>query len=314
MAKSFASSQDLDEKKATFEELAPNVFAYNTDGDPNCGVIIGPESVLVIDTTATPVMAQKFLAESRRVTDKPLQYLVLTHYHAVRVLGASAFGAQIQIGHKNMYELVKERGQQDFASEVGRFPRLFNNVESVPGLTWPNMTFDKELTIYLGEREVQLRWLGRAHTNGDAAIFLPKERVLFSGDLVEANATPYCGDAYIEEWPETLERVKALQPEVVVPGRGPTVRGSEAIAAINAHKDFLQAMYRTVVEAVRQEKNLKETFDMAYKALQPHFGQWTIFEHCIPFNISRTYDEVSGTRPRIWTASRDIEMWKALQG
>lgn len=313
MAKAFASTMDLEEKKISFEELAPGVYAYNTDGDPNCGVIIGPESVLVIDTTATPVMAQGFLAEIRKVTDKPIQYLVLTHYHAVRVMGASAYNAPLQIAHKNMRELVKERGQQDFDSEVGRFPRLFKSVESVPGLTWPNMTFDKELTLYLGEREVRLMWLGRAHTNGDTAIFLPQERVLFSGDLVEANATPYCGDAYIEDWPETLERVKALKAQALVPGRGPTVQGAEVNAAVDAHKEFLVAMHDSVFASVRQEHNLKQAFDAAYANLKPRFGHWTIFEHCLPFNISRTYDELSGTRPRIWTASRDIEMWKALQ-
>ncbi len=314
MAKGFASTLDTEDKKATFEELAPGVYAYTTEGDPNTGVIVGPESVMVIDARATPVLAQEFIAEIRQVTDLPIQHLVLTHYHAVRVLGASAYGAPYLIGHRNMRRLVIERGQQDFESESGRFPRLFRDVSSVPGLTMPNMTFDRELIFFLGQREVRLLYLGRGHTDGDTAIFLPQERVLFSGDLVEAGATPYAGDAYIEEWQETLERVRALRAEALVPGRGPAVRGAAVEEAIGSTKEFLAILYQTVSEAVYQEKTLKQAFDAAHAALTPHFGHWPIFEHCMPFDVSRVYDEISGTRPRIWTATRDQEMWRALQG
>jgi glyoxylase-like metal-dependent hydrolase (beta-lactamase superfamily II) len=313
MAKGFASTQDLTEKKVTFEELAKGVYAYTTEGDPNAGVIIGPESVLVIDTTATPVMAEQFIAKIRTVTDLPIVHLVLTHYHAVRVLGASAYQAPFQIGHKEMRRLVAERGQQDWESETGRFPRLFKNAESIPGLTWPNVTFDKELTYYLGDREVRLLWLGRGHTSGDTAIFLPKERVLFSGDLEEAGATPYTGDAYIQDWLETLERVRELRADALVPGRGDAVRGAQVDQAISSTKEFLTILRDNVAESIRREETLKQAFDRTHAALMPRFGSWPIFEHCMPFDVSRMYDELSGMAPRIWTASRDLEMWAALQ-
>src|SRR5438093_1089163 len=190
MSKPFASTQDLAAKPAQFEQLAPGVYAYTTSGDPNCGAIVGPDGVLAIDVRATPALAREFIAEIRRMTNRPFRWLVLTHYHAVRTLGASAFNAQEIIGHRNMRALVLERGRQDFESERGRFPRLFRAVEEVPGLTVPNVTFDRELTLHLGEREVRLLWLGRGHTEGDAAVWLPRERVLFAGDLVEAGAAP----------------------------------------------------------------------------------------------------------------------------
>lgn len=314
MAKSFASTQDLTEQKITVEELAPSAFAYVAEGDPNCGFIVGPAGVLVIDARATPVLAQSLIDEIRKITDKPIQYMVLTHYHAVRVLGASAFNAPQIIAHKNTRKLVFERGQQDFDSEAGRFPRLFRDVSSVPGLTYPTVTYANELSLYFGEREVQLLWLGNGHTSGDTAIFLPKERVLFSGDLVEAGATPYAGDAYIEDWLETLERVRALRAEALVPGRGAAVHGAEVNMAIDTTKEFLTILRDSVFTSVRQEQTLKQAFDAAYAVLQPRFGNWPIFEHCMPFDVSRMYDELSGTRPRIWTATRDQEMWKALQG
>jgi glyoxylase-like metal-dependent hydrolase (beta-lactamase superfamily II) len=313
MAKSFASTADVSEKKATFEELAKGVYAYTTEGDPNTGVIIGDKSVMVIDARATPVLAQEIITEIRNVTDLPIEHVILTHYHAVRVLGASAYNARYLIGHKNMRELVLERGQQDWESETGRFPRLFRSAETIPGLTMPNLTFETSMTLYLGDKEVQLLYLGRGHTSGDIVVFLPKQGVLFSGDLVEADATPYAGDAYIEDWMTTLERVRALNATALMPGRGPAVRGAAVDEAISSTKEFLKTLYNSVYTAVRQEATLKQAFDMAYAALQPRFGQAAIFDHCMPFDVSRAYDEISGTRPRIWTASRDIEMWKALQ-
>jgi glyoxylase-like metal-dependent hydrolase (beta-lactamase superfamily II) len=247
------------------------------------------------------------------VTDLPIEHLVLTHYHAVRVLGASAYNAKYIVGHKNMRELVLERGQQDWESETGRFPRLFRSAETIPGLTMPNITFETSMTFYLGDKEVQLLYMGRGHTSGDAAVFLPKERILFSGDLVEAGAAPYAGDAYIEDWMYTLERVRALKAEALVPGRGEAVRGSAVDEAVSSTKDFLKTLYASVYDSVRKEATLKQAFDAAHAALQPRFGSWAIFEHCMPFDVSRAYDEISGTRPRIWTATRDIEMWRALQ-
>jgi glyoxylase-like metal-dependent hydrolase (beta-lactamase superfamily II) len=312
VTKPFASTQDLEAKPAQFDELGPGVFAYITGGDPNCGVIVGADGVMVIDARATPALARELIAEIRRVTDRPIRWLALTHYHAVRTLGASAFNAPQIIAHRNMRVLVAERGQQDFESERGRFPRLFRAVEEVPGLTVPNVVFDRELTLELGGREVRLLWLGRGHTEGDAVVFLPGERVLFAGDLVEAGAAPYCGDAFFQDWLVTLERVRELRAEVLVPGRGPAVRGAAVEQAINDTKEYLSVLFDTVAGCVKEESTLKQAYEAAHAALAPRFGKWTIFEHCLPFNVSRAYDEVAGLRPRIWTATRDRALWDAL--
>ncbi|MCS6945005.1 MAG: MBL fold metallo-hydrolase, partial [Sutterellaceae bacterium] len=221
MTKPFASAGDLQDKTITFQPLSPHAYAYTAEGDPNTGVVIGEEAVLVADTQATPVMAQDVIRRIRSVTDRPIKYVVLTHYHAVRVLGASAYGAQEIIASQDTYDLIRERGEADMKSEIGRFPRLFRAVESIPGLTWPTLTFRGELTLWLGKLEVKLLQLGRGHTKGDTVVWLPQERVLFSGDLVEYGATPYAGDAYFEDWPRTLDAIAALQPQKLVPGRGP---------------------------------------------------------------------------------------------
>ena len=307
MAKPFASSADLAEKTSTLEELAPGVVAFTAEGDPNVGAVIGPNAVLAIDARATPTAAAEWLEALRGLTDLPVRYLVLTHYHAVRVLGASAFGADWVIAHDGTRRWILERGEADFESETRRFPRLFRDVDSIPGLTYPNVDFADKLTLLLGDREVQLLHLGRGHTQGDTAVWLAEERVLFAGDLVEARAAPYMGDAFIDEWSTTtLDRVEALRARSIVPGRGPAA-GPEAIAETRA---YLRTLWETVHEP---HATLKEAFDAAHAALEPRFGDWWIFEHCLPFNVARAWDERNGKAPEVWTAEKDAAVWTELQ-
>src|SRR5437867_7511711 len=159
--KKFASQADLDEKQVSFTKLSDNAYAYTAEGDPNTGIVIGDDCVLVADTQATPAMAQDVIRRIREVTDKPIKYVVMSHYHAVRVLGASAYGAQQVIASQDTYDLIVERGAQDMKSEIERFPRLFRSVETIPGLPWPTLTFVGRMTLWLGKLEVQLLQLGR---------------------------------------------------------------------------------------------------------------------------------------------------------
>jgi glyoxylase-like metal-dependent hydrolase (beta-lactamase superfamily II) len=314
-ARSFASQNDLADKKITFSKLADNAYAYTAEGDPNTGIVIGDDAVMVIDTQATPVMAQDVIRRIREVTDKPIKYVVLSHYHAVRVLGASAYGADHVIASEATREMIVERGQQDYLSEVQRFPRLFRSVETVPGLTWPTITFNDRMTLYLGQTEVQIIHAGRGHTKGDTIVWLPKERVLFSGDLVEYGATPYCGDAHLQDWPQTLQKLRDLKPLALVPGRGDALTSERAVEdGLAGTQAFVTELYEEVKKRAQANESLKQAYEGAMRALQPRYGNWVIFEHCMPFDVSRAYDEAKGIdHPRIWTAERDIEMWKALE-
>ena len=315
-AKAFASQADLEEKKVTFSKLSDNAYAYTAEGDPNTGIIVGDDSVLVLDTQATPVMAQDVIRRIREVTDKPIEYVLLTHYHAVRVLGASAYGARHIIASQDTRDLIAERGEQDKASEIDRFPRLFRNVQSVPpGLTWPTITFTGKMTLWLGQLEVQLLQLGRGHTKGDTVAWLPQQKILFSGDLVEFDATPYAGDAYFSDWPATLDNIAALQPEQLVPGRGAALTTPQQVAAgLQGTRSFIADVYASVQAGAAAGKDLNTVYRETLAAVRPKYGHWVIFDHCMPFDVSRAYDEATAHRdPRIWTAERDIEMWKALE-
>ena len=316
-AKKFASQADLEEKKITFSQISPHAWAYTAEGDPNTGIVIGDDCVLVADTQATPAMAADVVRRIREVTDKPIKYVVLTHYHAVRVLGASAYQPQEILASQDTYDLIVERGEQDKASEIGRFPRLFQDVETVPeGMTWPTMTFTGKMTLWLGKLEVQLLQLGRGHTKGDTVVWLPQDRVLLSGDLVEFDATPYAGDAYFQDWPHTLDAIAALQPEKLVPGRGAALQTpAEVQAGLAGTRNFISDLWTEVKAGADAQQDLRKVYEAAFAKLQPKYGQWVIFNHCMPFDVTRAYDEASGhADPRIWTAERDRQMWLALEG
>ena len=315
--KSFASHADVEEKKVSFTQLSEHAWAYTAEGDPNTGIVIGDDAVLVADTQATPAMAADVIRRIREVTDKPIKYVVLTHYHAVRVLGASAYRPQQVLASQDTWDLIRERGEADKASEIGRFPRLFRDVESVPpGLTWPTMTFTGRMTVWLGSLEVQLLQLGRGHTKGDTVVWLPQERTLLSGDLVEFDATPYAGDAYFQDWPQTLRNIAALKPLALVPGRGPALKGeAEVQKGLDVTRAFVSDLYAQVKAGATAGKDLKTVYRETYAALKPTYGSWVIFDHCMPFDVTRAYDEATQYRdPRIWTAERDRQMWETLEG
>ncbi|WP_428003338.1 MBL fold metallo-hydrolase [Acidovorax sp.] len=315
--KTFASAADLEVKQVSFDKLSEHAYAYTAEGDPNTGIIIGDDAVMVIDTQATPVMAQDVIRRIREVTDKPIKYVLLSHYHAVRVLGASAYGAEHIIASEDTRDLIVERGQFDKDSEIGRFPRLFQNVESVPdGLTWPTMTFNKKMTLWLGKLEVQILQLGRGHTKGDTVAWLPAEKILFSGDLVEFDATPYAGDAYFKDWPQTLDNLAALKPEKLVPGRGAALQTPEQVqAGLAGTRAFISDLYESVKASAAKGEDLRKVYEATFAKLQPKYGNWVIFNHCMPFDVTRAYDEATQyPDPRIWTAERDVQMWKSLEG
>lgn len=316
MAKQFASQGDLSEKKISFSEIGRDLWAFTAEGDPNTGVIIGDDSVMIVDAQATPRLAHKVVEKIRTVTDKPIKYVVLSHYHAVRVLGASAYGASEIVASEKCRAMVSERGQEDWDSEFGRFPRLFQGHESIPGLTWPTLTFTDRMTVYLGKRRVDLMHLGRAHTAGDIVAWVPDEQVMFTGDIVEYHSACYCGDGHFGDWGKTLDAIKAYRPAAIAPGRGDALVGDKMVnAAIENTRDFVDSTYRPAVQVAARGGSLKEAWDAVRAECDPKFSSYAIYEHCLPFNVARAYDEALGMdTPRIWTAERDQAMWRQLQG
>lgn len=311
----FASQNDLAEKTISFTQVGEGLYAFTAEGDPNSGVIIGDDSVMIIEAQATPRLARKVIEKVRSVTDKPISHLVLTHYHAVRVLGASAYGAREIIMSDVTAAMVDERGQEDWDSEFDRFPRLFQGHEEIPGLTRPTTTFSDTMTVYLGRRRVDILKLGRAHTAGDAVIWVPDQEVMFTGDIVEYHSACYCGDGHFNDWQGTLSNIAAFAPKAIAPGRGDALIGDAMVEkAIAATADFVRSTYKPVEKVVARGGSLKQAWDAVRAACDPKFRDYAIYEHCLPFNVARAYDEARGIdTPRVWTAQRDKDMWESLK-
>jgi glyoxylase-like metal-dependent hydrolase (beta-lactamase superfamily II) len=316
MPPTFASQGDLAEKRTSFTEIGPGLYAFTAEGDPNSGVIVGDDSVMVVEAQATPRLARKVIGHIRAVTDKPITHLVLTHYHAVRVLGASAYGAPTVIMSDAARAMVAERGQEDWDSEFARFPRLFEGHEEIPGLTWPTTTFSDRMTVYLGNRRVDILHPGRAHTAGDAVVWVPDAGAMFTGDIVEDRSACYCGDGHFADWPATLDRIAGFAPEAIAPGRGDALTGAAMVArALASTRDFIASTYRPAARVAARGGTLKQAWDAVRAECDPKFADFAIYEHCLPFNVARAWDEARGIdTPRIWTAARDQAMWAALQG
>jgi glyoxylase-like metal-dependent hydrolase (beta-lactamase superfamily II) len=280
---------------------------------------------LVSDATATPALARDLIARIRTVSDKPIKYVLLTHDHAVRVLGASAFkaeGATEIIASHGTLEMIKERGAQDMKSEMERFPRLFQGAEEVTGLTWPTLVVGDgkpgrqgSIRLDLGGVWVEIWHPGSGHTKGDTIAWVEFEKVLFSGDLVEYEAGVYTGDAQLAEWPATLDALRDLKAEAIVPGRGEAMKGNARVnQSLDYTRNWVQILCRCAQEAVAQKMDLKAAMAHTRKQMDPVFGHVFIYELCLPFDVSRAFDEASGLQhPRIWTAERDMEMWASLQ-
>ena len=312
----FASTDDLGEKKVSFDQIGTGLYAYTAEGDPNTGIIVGDDGVMVIDAQATPAMAEDVIARVAKVTDKPVKYLLLSHFHAVRTLGASAFKGVEILASEATQGLIAERGKEDMESEIARFPRLFRGAETIPGLTWPTITFPDQTSVWLGRREVRIMHIGRGHTAGDVIAIIPDAGVVFSGDLVEYKSACYCGDAHFTDWLSTLDHLAEMQADVLMPGRGTALTTPEMVKeGIELTSDFIATLYSSVQESVAKGRSLKEAFDFVRLTMDPKFKGFAIYEHCLPFSVSRAYDEARGIEwPVIWTADRDREMWAALQG
>ncbi|WIM09389.1 MBL fold metallo-hydrolase [Enhydrobacter sp.] len=315
MGRAFASQADQAERNVTFSRLSEHAYAFTAEGDPNSGVVIGDNAVMVIDAQATPKAAQAVIERVRSVTDKPIRHVVLSNYHALRTLGASAYGADQVICSEATREMIVERGAHDYKSELQRLPRLFKAADTIPGLTMPTLTFKERMTLWLGGLQVEIVQIGRGHTKGDTIVWLPGERTLFAGALVVSQAAPYAGDAHLADWPATLRKLADLHPEALLPGRGDPLAGPEAIAqGIADTQAFVEELHRVVAAAAAADETLKQAYDKARAALEPRYGKRMLFDHGLPFGVARAYDEAKGLdHPRIWTAERDLETWNLLE-
>lgn len=256
-----------------FERIDDGVY-YATGGfGSNNVVIVNDRDVMLVDTGTTPENTRRFVADVRKITSKPIRYVVNSHWHYDHVDGNQIFGPGVQIiaqdyvhtalstfdvlhrepfltsqGNAVPARIAALRGQirdeRDPMKKAALTKDLTNALDIQRQLrairpTPPNVSYSNKMVIHSGDREIQILFLGRGHTGGDTVVFLPKERIVASGDLMESRLA-YMGDAFFDEWIQALEALKRLDWDVDLPGHGPAFEDKELITAYQAYlRDFV---------------------------------------------------------------------------
>jgi glyoxylase-like metal-dependent hydrolase (beta-lactamase superfamily II) len=258
------------------------------DSVGNAGFVIGSDAVLVVDSFATPAAAEELAAEIRRLTPNPARWVVNTHYHLDHVGGNAVFsraGAAV-VAHENVRAWIRTENAK-FRKEITPEDR-----EMLSKLVLPDLTHREGLTIWLGDRKVEV--LSRAgHTGGDSVVFVPSANVLFGGDLIWKNTIPNLIDASTEEWIDTLDGFLRSHPAATfVPGHGEVGRALD----VRYFRDYLSGLRLGVARALSEGKSGKELVDALLAAQRPRFSTWKWFDTFAARNIELTAEELKGTK------------------
>jgi cyclase len=276
-------------RPGTLVELTRGVYARLHEGLTNAGIIVGDDSVLVIDSLRVPSYARELIADVRRVSDKPIQYLIDTHYHWDHSFGNQEFAGSTIIGHVNCRRELEELGEASRERVVAARNEWSDEVATVQ-IRLPDVTFDGRLTLYYGGRPVDLLYLGNAHTTGDIFIYLPEDKIVFTGDVAQDGGVPYMLDGHMRDWVETDTRLLDLDVERFGPCHGPV---GEKPALVTA-RDFMAALVRETERAIADGRDEAGTRESVAAALQGEYGGWRGFDR-LGDGVTRAYRQLRGT-------------------
>jgi len=203
-----------------WQEIGDRVFTRRYDFfRQQIGVVLGGRDVLVIDTRSTPAQAREVATELRQLTRDPVSIIVNTHWHWDHTFGNSIFRPASAWGHVRAAAQLLREGRDMIEEAARELPEIASDVRETI-IDPPERTFDDRATVPVGDRLVELSYLGRAHTDGDIVLVVSDASVMFAGDLLEEGASPSFGDSFPLEWPATIERLLPLATGAVVPGHG----------------------------------------------------------------------------------------------
>jgi glyoxylase-like metal-dependent hydrolase (beta-lactamase superfamily II) len=253
-----------------FQKVADGVYYATSSGTMNVGanspIIVTDTEALVIDSEITPAAARALVADLKAITDKPVRYVIDSHYHYDHAHGNQVFTTDAQvIGHDNTYKrmltnvmeqytylnsiqpiparvealrqrIAEEKDAQQKATLERQVATSLAYLEQVKEIkvTPPAVTFKTNMTLHRGGREIQLLYLGRGHTDTDVVVYLPQQRIIATGDLMESQIS-YMGDSYPDEWIATLDRLRAMDFDTVMPGHGVVFKGKTKIEVFQAY-------------------------------------------------------------------------------
>jgi cyclase len=283
-------SNEIPAWETELREIAPNVYAYfQAKGSwfrSNAGLIVGSEYAVVVDSLATVGLTQNFINEIKKVTDKPVRFLVNTHHHGDHLWGNHLFEEATVICHNKCREQVLSTQMYDPAILNAYYPDFdFQGIQITP----PDITFDEDLTMHIDGREIRLIHFKPAHTPGDILIYLPQERVIFAGDLLFLYSTPVGFEASFQGWIETLDNMSELDATIYVPGHGPLCGNK----GVHECREYLALIEK---EGLQRFNDGMSASDAARDINLGRFRKWANWERIV-INMDRLYREFRGEEP-----------------
>ncbi len=269
-------------------ELEAGVYARLHEGLTNAGIIIGDDSVLVIDSLRVPSFARDLIQDVKTITEKPIGFVIDTHSHWDHSWGNEEFPDATIIGHKNCYaEMIDMEWNEEWRKKVVSSNDPWSEEGNLVNITPPNMTFETSMQLYFGGRELDLKYFGRAHTSGDIYIHLPKEKIVFTGDVAQDGGVPYLGDCYPADWPETDNQLASLPIERFMSGHGPIGDHNALVEA----KDFIHTLVDSVKHAIADGQDSLQASKYVINEMSPKYGDWRSFDR-IGENLPSVYDKL----------------------
>jgi glyoxylase-like metal-dependent hydrolase (beta-lactamase superfamily II) len=273
-------------------ELHDGVYARLHTGLTNAGFIIGDQEVLIIDSLRVPSFARELVQDIRTITKKPIKYVIDTHSHWDHSWGNEEFQDVTIIGHDNCYrEMIDLEWNSNWRNRVVSAEASWSKEAAAVNITPPNVTFETSMRLYFGGKEIHILYLGKAHTSGDIFIHLPKEQIIFTGDVAHARGTPFLEDGYPHEWPGTDNRLLGLKAERFVSGHGAIGTYKDLTEA----RDFMHALVDNLIDAKQEGLNATDASKAATMALAPRFDEWRGFEG-LEVAIPPFYNKLDGKK------------------
>lgn len=270
------------------DELAPGLFAYVQPHGGwmvnNCGIIAGGGGVVLVDTASTEKRNLAFLAEVGKVSTGAPRIVVNTHHHPDHTYGNGFLPAEtLIVGHDRCREAMLRAGLE--ATKVITMPDYGALV-----LRPPELTFADRMTLHVQTFPVELRYVGPAHTSNDVLIWLPEQRTLFAGDVAFNGGQPFLLEGSVAGFQAALTHIRALEPELIVPGHGPVCRGEQVERLL----DDMQAYVSYIAEIALVERAAgRSPLEAAEKHRDNPFRAWMETERLVG-NLHRAYAELSG--------------------
>ena len=269
-------------------ELETGVYARLHEGLTNAGIIVGDDSVLVIDSLRVPSFARDLIQDVKKITEKPIGFVIDTHSHWDHSWGNEEFPEATIIGHKNCYaEMIDAEANEQWRTKVTSSDDPWSEECHLVNITPPNMTFETSMQLYFGGRELDLKYFGRAHTSGDIYIHLPKGKIVFTGDVAQDGGVPYLGDCYPKDWPDTDNLLASLPIEQFMSGHGPIGDHNALVEA----KDFIHALVDSTKNAIGDGQDSVQASKSVINELSQKYGEWRGFDR-IGENLSSVYDKL----------------------